>query len=76
MSMDDWAIFQSLQNFTNVWVKLILLLENALKFEFEALQLTENLNPLQCHTHTLTPSSINTQNRSKNYVLKYIKDQV
>ena len=27
--------------------------------------LTENLNPLQRPTHTLTPPSINTQNRSK-----------
>ena len=33
--------------------------------------LTENLNPLQGPTHTLTPPSINTQNRSKNYVLIY-----
>ena len=31
----------------------------------------DNLNPLQGHTHTLTPSSINTQNRSKNYVWIY-----
>ena len=33
--------------------------------------LTENLNPLQRPTHTLTSSSINTQNRSKNYVWIY-----
>ena len=33
--------------------------------------LTENLNPLQRPTHTLTSSSINTQNRSKNHVWIY-----
>jgi len=60
--------FKSTQLSTKVWVKLLLLLENALKLNFEALQLTENLNPLQRPTHTLTSSSINTQNRSKNYV--------
>ena len=38
------------------------------KTPFEALKLTENLNPLQGPIHTLTPSSINTQNKSKNYV--------
>jgi len=43
----------------------LLLLENALKLNFEALYLTENLNPLQGTTHNLTLSSINTQNRSK-----------
>jgi len=42
---------------------LLLLLENALKINFEALQLhvNENVNPLQGSTHTQTPSSINTQ---------------
>ena len=53
------SLHNSQQN--NYWVKLLLLLESALKLNFEALELTENLNPL------LTPSSINTQDRSKNY---------
>ena len=53
------SLHNSQQN--NYWVKLLLLLESALKLNFEALELTENLNPL------LTPSSINTQERSKNY---------
>ena len=32
---------------------------------------TENLNPFQGPTQTLTPSSINTKNRSKNYAWIY-----
>ena len=68
MNTDKWATSKSTQLST---VKLLLLLENALKLNFEALKLTKNLNPLQGPTHTLTPPSINTQNRSKNYVLIY-----
>ena len=71
MSTDEWTTSKSTQLSTKVWVKLLLLLENALKLNFEALWLSENLNPLQGPTHTLTPSSINTQNRSKNYVWIY-----
>jgi len=65
MSTDKWATSKSTQLSTKIWIKL---LENALKLNLEALQLAENLNPLQGPTHSLTPSSINTQNRSKNYV--------
>ena len=65
MSRDKLATSKSTQLSTKSWVKLLLLLENALKLNFEALPLSENLNPLQGPTHTLTPSSINTQNRSK-----------
>ena len=54
MNTDKWVSSKSTQLSTKIWVKL-LLLENALKLDFEA-------------THTLTPPSINTQNRSKNYV--------
>ena len=36
------------------------------KTQFMALYETENLDPLQGPTHTLTPSSIHTQNRPKN----------
>jgi len=68
MSLDKWATSNSIQLSTNVWIKLLLLLENALKFWGP---LTENLNPLQGPTHTLTPSSINIQNRSKNCVWIY-----
>jgi len=50
--------------FNKVWSNCS---ENALKLNFEALSLTENLNPLQDLTYTLTPSSINTQNRPKYY---------
>ena len=71
MNTDKWATSKSTQLSTKIWVKLLLLLENTLKLNFEALKLTENLNPLQGPTHTLTPPSISTQNRSKNYVLIY-----
>ena len=47
------------------WVKLLLLLENALKLNIQALQLTETLNPLQAPTHTLTPLSINITKQVK-----------
>jgi len=49
MSMDKWATSKFSQLSTKVWVFL----------------LTENLNLLQEPTHNLTPSLINTQNRSK-----------
>jgi len=55
---------QSLHNFHKIWVKLHLQLENALKLNFEAFQVTENLNPLQGSTLTATPLS-------KNYVWIY-----
>ena len=48
-------------------IKLLPLLENALKLNFKALYETENLDHLQGPTHTLTPSSIHTQNRPQNY---------
>ena len=35
--MDKWATSKSTQLSTNVWVKLLLPLENALKLNFEAL---------------------------------------
>jgi len=71
LSTEKWATSKSTQLSTKVWVKVLLLLENALKLNFEDLYLTENLNPLQRPTHTLTSSSINTHNRSKNYVWIY-----
>jgi len=37
MSTDKWATSKSTQLSTKVWVKLLLLLENALKLNFEAL---------------------------------------
>jgi len=40
MSMDKWVTSKSTQFSTKVWVKLLLLLENALKLNFEALSLT------------------------------------
>jgi len=36
MSMDKLAISKSTQLSTKIWVKLLLLLENALKLDFEA----------------------------------------
>ena len=68
MNTDKWATSKSTQLSTKIWVKLLLL--HAWKCQFWG-PLTENLNPLQGPTHTLTPPSINTQNRSKNYVLIY-----
>jgi len=37
MSTDKWATSKSTQLSTKIWVKLLLLLENALKLNFEAL---------------------------------------
>ena len=37
MNTDKWATSKSTQLSTKIWVKLLLLLENALKFNFEAL---------------------------------------
>jgi len=37
MTMDKWATSKSTQLSTKGWVKLLLLLENALKLNFEAL---------------------------------------
>ena len=65
MSMGKWATSKSTQLSTKVCVKLLLLLANVLTLDFEGLLLTENLNPLQGPTHPLTPSSMNTENRSK-----------
>ena len=39
MSTDKWATSKSSQLLTKAWVKLLLLLENALKLNFEALYL-------------------------------------
>ena len=44
----------------NVGVKLLLLLENALKLNLEAIKLTENLNPLH------------TQVKSYGFIMAYI----
>jgi len=60
MRTDKWATLKSTQVSTKLCVKLLLLFENAVKLDFEALKLTENLNPLQGPIHTLTLSSINT----------------
>ena len=52
MRMDKWATSKSTQLST---VKLLLLLEDALELNFEALKLTENLNglpPPRPHTHS------------------------
>jgi len=37
MCTDKWATSKSTQLSTNVWVKLLLLLQNALKLNFEAI---------------------------------------
>ena len=65
--MDKWAASMRTQVSAILCIKLLPLLENALKLNFKALYYTENLDPLQGPTHTLTPSSIHTQNRPKNY---------
>ena len=65
--MDKWAASKRTQASAILCIKLLPLLENALKLNFKALYETENLDPLQGPTHTLTPSSIHTQNRPKNY---------
>ena len=65
--MDKWAASKRTQDSAILCIKLLPLLENALKLNFKALYETENLDPLQGPTHTLTPSSIHTQNRPKNY---------
>ena len=65
--MDKWAASKRTQVSAILCIKLLPLLENALKLNFKALYETENLDPLQGPTHTLTPSSIHTQNRPKNY---------
>ena len=62
MSMDKWATSKSTQLSTKVWVKLLLLYENALILNFEALYLTENLDPLQGPTRPhFAPSSTHTE---------------
>ena len=65
--MDKWAASKRTQVSAILCIKLLPLLENALKLNFKALYETENLDPLQGPTHTLTPSSIHTQNWPKNY---------
>ena len=65
--MDKWAASKRTQVSAILCIKLLPLLENALKLNFKALYETENLDPLQGPTHTLTPSSIHTQHRPKNY---------
>ena len=65
--MDKWAASKRTQVSAILCIKLLPLLENALKLNFKALYETENLDPLQGPTHTLTLSSIHTQNRPKNY---------
>ena len=65
--MDKWAASKHTRVSAILCIKLLPLLENALKLNFKALYETENLDPLQGPTHTLTPSSIHTQNRPKNY---------
>ena len=65
--MDKWAASKRTQVSAILCIKLLPLLENALKLNFKALYETENLDPLQGPTHTLTPSSIHTQNRPQNY---------
>ena len=64
--MDKWAASKRTQVSAILCIKLLPLLENALKLNFKALYGTENLDPLQGPTPTLTPSSIHTQNRPKN----------
>ena len=65
--MDKWAASKRTQVSAILCIQLLPLLEKALKLNFKALYETENLDPLQGPTHTLTPSSIHTQNRPKNY---------
>ena len=56
--MDKWAASKRTQVSAILCIKLLPLLEKALKLNFKALYETENLDPLQGPTHTLTPSSI------------------
>ena len=65
--MDKWAASKRTQVSAIVCIKLLPLLENGLELNFKALYETENLDPLQGPTHTLTPSSIHTQKWPKNY---------
>ena len=68
-----WATSKFTQVLTKFWVKLLLLLENALKLNFWGPPLTNwKFEPSPMSQHTLTPTSINTQNRSKKYVYGFI----
>ena len=51
-SMDKWAASKRTQVSAILCIKLLPLLENALKLNFKALYETENLDPLQGPTHT------------------------
>ena len=50
--MDKWAASKRTQVSAILCIKLLPLLENALKLNFKALYETENLDPLQGPTHT------------------------
>jgi len=52
-------------------IRLLLLLENVLKLNLEALQQTENLNPLQGPTHILTHHQY-TQRTGRNTTYGFI----
>ena len=67
MNTDKWATSKSTRLSTKIWVKLFLLLENALKLNFEALQLTENLNPLQGPPAQSNPIINKQTEQVKNY---------
>ena len=65
MSSDKWATSKSTQLATKVWVKLLLLLENALKLNSEALELKFEPSP---RPHTHSDPTINKHTRQvKNY---------
>ena len=55
----DWEAARVISTAPHYW--------NRRTIEAIHIQQTENLDPLQGPTHTLTPSSIHTQNRPKNY---------
>ena len=56
--MDKWAASKRTQVSAILCIKLLPLLENALKLNFKALYETENLDPLQGPTHTLTVANL------------------
>ena len=70
MKIDKWATSESIHVSTNFCVKLFLLLENALRLNFEALRLTNwKFEPLpRPLPHSDAIDNINTQ---KNYVWIY-----
>ena len=63
MSMDKWVASKSTQLSANVWVKLLLLLENALNLNFEALKVW---------THTHSDPTINKHTEQVTKLHRYM----